>query len=443
MSFSKLGRIAMGLLLLSVPEVVAAQTSGSGGSPNVPVLASGQLPSVTPLEDRLPGNVLQGMLVVGANYDDNALPNVSPRQWDVTYSVMPQISLQETRPRFDWAVSYSPGLQISQEVRYRNQFAQRFSGNLSWRTSPHGTLSIEQYYFVSTNPFGGFSTTQPGPGIAPNTTVFIPNARQKFLLSHALYSYQSSAQTTMGIGGRYQLQKYDNTPHNGPTTALVHGQIASGEAYIARQLTPRNQLGIQYSGQVLKFPQANARTTTHTFSIFDQMNLSSRANLTLYGGPEYSLTSNQVALNLGFVIITIPVKANAWSASGGAIYSWTGGRLATLVDFSRGISDGGGLLGAVELTHGSAELSWRLTRNWRLTSTISGSDEQLLAVKASNELRTYSGQFGLSRQLWRDVSIESFYQRLNQSGSIAGFTVGNRDIVGARLEYSFLKPLGD
>ena len=416
-----------------------AQTSGG---PNTPALASGQRPAAIPSAALTPENTVGGGITVGANYDDNVIPNAQPRQWDVRYSVVPEITLQETRPRVEWSVSYSPGLETSQELRYRNLFSQKFSGRLVWRTSPHGSLSAEEYYLVSMNPFAGFKTN-PGPTISPNESVFIPNVRQKMTLSHLLYSYQSSAQVTMGIGGSFELQKFDSTPKSGPTTALVHAQIVSGQAFIARQMTPRNQLGLQYDPRVMKFPKANARTTTHTFLVFDQMDLSRRTHLTLYGGPEYALTSNQVEVNLGFVIITIPVKANTWNGAGGVMYSWTGDHIAATVDFTRGISDGGGLVGAVELTSGTARLSWQFTRSWSLESSISGADDQLVAVKnAANELRIYSGELGLHRRLWRDTGFKVFYQRLNQTGSINNFSIGNRDIIGVALDYTFLKPLG-
>lgn len=438
-------QIILSSALLLGPRLAMAQAANVPGitASNVPVLASGQMPSATPGIDEQPPNVLIGRLLAGGSYDDNALPNVSPRQWDIMYSILPQISLQETRSRIVWGLSYSPGFEFSQNLLYRNYFEQKFGGNLAWRVTPHGTLSAQQYYLVTTNPFAGFTTTQPGPVISPNETIYIPNVRQTLILSNALYSYQASAQTSMGIGGSFDRQSYDNIPHTGPSTALIHAQIASGDAFIARQLTPRNQLGFQYGLQVLRFPQVDARTTSHSFLIFDQMNLSTSTSLTLYGGPEYSLTANEVVLNLGFIILTIPVNANQWSAEGGVIYNWTGHRLAAAIDFSRRVSDGGGLIGAVELTSGSAQLSYQLSRNWSLTSSISGADDKLLVSSGSNnEMKTYGGQFGIRRLLWRKVGINWFYQRLNETGSINGFVIGNRDIAGARLEYTFLKPLG-
>ncbi|MGH7749669.1 MAG: hypothetical protein ACREQ5_33620, partial [Candidatus Dormibacteria bacterium] len=177
--------------------------------------------------------------------------------------------------------------------------------------------------------------------------------------------------------------------------------------------------------------------------VAEQLNLSPRTILTLYGGPEYSLTFNQVQLNLGFVIITIPVRANQWSASGGVIYSWTGQRAAVVLNYTRGISDGGGLVGAVNLNSGTATVSLRLTPRWNLISSIAGADDQLLAVNnGPNELRTYSANAGLSRQLSKNLSMNLTYGRFNQTGGLGTLPVGNHDLVSGSITYSFLKPLG-
>lgn len=437
--------VIVSLVFLYAPGSARAQGTGVPGitPANVPVLASGQMPSVVPTGEETPENSFGGKISLGATYDDNAVPIIVPRQWDIDYTVYPEISLQERRSRTTWSISYTPGFNFSQELLYRNLFAQQFVGSFAWRATPHGTLAAQEYFLVTTNPFAGFSTSAPGPTIEPNESIFIPNVRQTLTLTHAMYSYQASAATTMGFGGTFELQKYDNTPHSGPTTALIHTQIASGNAYISHQLTARNQLGLQYSAQVMRFPQANARTTTHSFDLFDQMNLSSSTSLTLYGGPEYSLTANEVVVNLGFIVLSIPVNSNQWSASGGVMYNWTGNRLAAAIDFSRRISDGGGIFGAVELTEGSAQLVYQITKGWGLTSSINGADDQLLGTSnGSNELKTYSGQVGLRRSFGRSTAMQFFYRRSNETGSIDGISIGNRDLVGVTLEYSFLKPLG-
>lgn len=195
--------------------------------------------------------------------------------------------------------------------------------------------------------------------------------------------------------------------------------------------------------QVLRFPNQNARTTTHSFLVSEQLNFSPQSVLTIYGGPEYSLTSNQVVVNLGFVIITIPVQANQWNAAGGAIYSWTGQRMAVVVNYSRGISDGGGLVGAVSLNRGSITARSQLTQSWNLSVSGTAADDQLLAVKnVNNEMLMYSASATLSRQLSRNLTMSMTYKRINETGALANFPIGNHDLAYGSVTYRFFKPLG-
>lgn len=433
--------MACGLILALTPGLARAQAS-SPTSSNVPILASGQMPSTSPRDDVEMTNVFKGTISVGSFFDDNAVIGAAPRQWNLNYLITPSFDFEETRPRLDWGLTYAPGFIKSQNLPNRNLFSQDFGGHFTWLPSPHTSLSAQQTYVRSNNPFQQSATT-PGPTISPNQTIFFPSLLQTSILSNAEYSYQFAEHSSIGLGGSFASERFDTTPKSGPTQSLIRSQIASGNAYYSHQFSERNQLGVQYEGQVLRFPARDARTTTHTFLFFDEMKLTPNATFTVYGGPEYSLTANQVVVNLGFIVITIPVRSNQWHTAAGAIYSWTGQRLAVTLNYTRRISDGGGLVGAVELNAGTATLSWRLTGRWSLTSTLTGADNQLLAIKTGqSELRTYSARAGTQYQLSRNLALEMSYERLNETGGFAGFPIGNHDLAAASITYSFLKPLG-
>jgi len=436
---------AAGCLMLGLAGATWAQQGGlSTSTSNVPVLSSGQMPSATPTANTELANTYRLGVTAGAHFDDNAVVRATPRQWDVGYMIFPLIEFTETRSRLDWMVSYSPGVDISQNLLYRNQFTQRFDGKVSWLVSPHGLLTAQEYYLVSTNPFAqlGGGASSPGPTISPNQGLFIPNIRRTSTLTNALYSYRVTEHSSFGIGGNFLLSKFDNTPRKGPTTALINSQRVSAEAYYNHQFSAREALGFQYGVQVLRFPRFDARTTTHTILVFDQVTISPRSTFTIYGGPEYADTFNQVVLNLGFFVLTIPVKAQQWSGAGGVIYNWTGDRFGISLDFQRGVSDGGGLVGAVELNSGRAKLSWRLSRRWTLGTSLEGSSNTLLATQNNQELLAYSARAELSQQITQNLSMNWSYGRLNQTGGFANFPIGNHDFASATLTYSLLRPIG-
>lgn len=433
---------AIAWLMLGIPAAVQAQQGPN--TSNVPVVASGQMPSSTPTANAELANTYRIGITAGTHFDDNALVGAAPRQWDVGYMLSPLIEFTETRPRLQWTVSYAPGVQISQNLRYRRLFSQRLDGAFDWLVSPHGLLNFQQYYLVSTNPFAqlGNPSVSPGPTIAPNEGPFIPSIRTALTLTNALYSYRLTEHTSFGIGGNFALSQFDSTPRKGATTALINSQRAAGQAYFNHQFSARESLGFQYGVQVLKFPHFDARTTTHTIFVFDQIGISAHSSLSIYGGPQYSDTFNQVELNLGFFIITIPVKAKQWSGAGGVIYSWRGDRFGATLDFTRGVSDGGGLVGAVELTSGRANLSWRLSQHWTIGSTLEGSSNTLLATQNNQGLLRYSARAQVTQTLARNLSMDWFYERLNQTGGFGNFTVGNHDLAGATLRFSVLRPIG-
>jgi len=437
MTGQRLILVAIGLLGLMSPGLAHAQEL-----PNTPILATGQLPQAVPGQDVEMSNVIIGSVEVGIHYDDNAVLGASPRQWDIGYGVSPSITFRETLPRFDWSLKYGPGFDISQNLAYRNQVTQNLGGEFTWRTSKHSALSVQQTYMRGTNPFAQ-TLTEAGPTLGANNTIYLPSFVRTTILSNGEFSYQFSEHTTMGFGGSFNHQGYKTIPHSGPTTSLIYSQAATGNAFIAHQFSARNELGFHYVAQVIRFPAYNARTTTHSFLVSEQFTASPRTTVTLYAGPEYSLTFNQVEVNLGFIVLTFPVHANQWNASGGVIYSWTGERVAIALNYSRGISDGGGLVGAVNLNSGTATATFRLTPRWDLTSSIAGADDQLLAVKTGrNEMKTYSGSAALSRRLTRDLTLSLNYERLNETGGLGTLPIGNHDLAYGSITYSFMKPLG-
>src|SRR5260370_28122952 len=100
---------------------------------------------------------------------------------------------------------------------------------------------------------------------------------------------------------------------------------------------------------------------------------------------------NEVALNAGFGILNIPIRQNTLSWSGGAIYKMTGRRGAMVLNYSHGVSDGGGVTGAVELNAGSAHFNWQLSPNWSMKMDLMAADSQLLSAQSGGpDFRSHS-----------------------------------------------------
>src|SRR6266849_137929 len=436
-------QVAVGLLFSLMPGALCAQFAGS----NIPMVASGQMPTATPGGDASRSNIISARFEVTARFDDNAIVTATTKRSDIGYSFRSNFAVAQTFRRFDYGLTYGPGFDTSEHGFFGDQFTNVFNGHFTWLLSKHSSFSVQQNYVLSTDPFQQFGsqpfTTAPGPVVAPNQSVFLPNVRRTSSISQAQYSYQPSQHTTLGLSGNYDLSNYGSTSSSPTNSTLLGFQVASGQAYVSQQISPRNQLGVQYSGEVLKFQQVSARTTTHSLSIFDEVQLTPNTSFTLYAGPQYSMIFNQVALNAGFAILNIPIRQNTLSWSGGAIYKMTGRRGAMVLNYSHGVSDGGGVTGAVDLNAGSAHFDWKLSPNWSMKMDLMAADNQLLGVKTgATELRTYSATAGFGRRMYKNVSMNLFFERLNQAGSIVGLSSGNHNLAGVSISYDFSRPIG-
>ena len=409
--------------------------------PQVPASAGGQVPATIPSSEAPQSNMFEIGVGLGATYDSNLFVNSSggPSS-DIRYSAVPRISFSKSLPRLLLNLRYSPGVEVSEHRLYQSLFSNNLDGGLTYLLTDRTSFSARQQYNISTNPFNSLG----GPISPLGQATFLPGFKETSLISNANLSHQFSEFNTLGIGGYFADRKYENNRQGQPTTSLIQSRIASGNAFFTHEVSARNTIGFQYQGQALEFPQQNARTFTHSIAFLDVINFSSYASLTLYGGPDYSLTSNQVAFSLGNIIIQIPLKKNAWSGAGGAIFSYRGTRTAFKGEFSRGVSEGGGLLGAVSMTSGRLELVERLTKNWDISMNGTGAVSNLISASRSTapQLRNYGGGASLGWTLGRYTGLKLFYERRNQSASNFSQSFGNHDVGGVSLDIHFMRPLG-
>src|SRR5258708_6195201 len=73
---------------------------------------------------------------------------------------------------------------------------------------------------------------------------------------------------------------------------------------------------------------------------------------------------------------------------------------------------------------------------------LMAADNQLLAVKTGAvDFRSYSATLGFGRRIYRNASMNLFFERLNQAGSIIGLSSGNHNLAGVSISYDFLRPI--
>jgi len=154
-------RVSIGMILLAAGPVWAqiaggAETAGTGPGSNgggmltpAPVSGDGYSMGFTS-ETR--SNYLSGGLILSTAYQSDVTTgsNGQPIS-DVSYTILPTISLDQTRSRLHWVFTYSPGFTFYQKTTSLNQTNQNLGVNLRYRLSPHVTLSLRDTFQQSSS----------------------------------------------------------------------------------------------------------------------------------------------------------------------------------------------------------------------------------------------------------------------------------------------------
>jgi hypothetical protein len=384
-------------------------------------------------------NYLRGGLVFGVAYDDNAFPTGARALGDVSYTVAPNIVLDQSRSRMHWSLTYSPGFTFYQKYTTYNQSSQNAGGNFSYRLTPHVTFSAQEGFAKSSGMSNQFApiegTGSTGIVQNPNQTIVAPIADTITDTSTARLSYQFSQNGMVGITGNFSELDY---PNHSEAPGLFNSNTTGGGGFYTHRLSGKHYIGATYQFQkyLARAPNVGDQTTqTHSIVGFYTFYFKPTLSLSFFGGPQHSETHGLNALPL-----------DSWSPSGGGSLSWQGQRTSTSISYSRRIADGGGLEGAVTSNTADASLRRQLARNLNATFGADYATNKLLDVVPlyNTSGHSISGSASLQRALGEHFNMTLGYLRLHQTYSdIAALAnAPNRDRIWVSIAYQFQKPLG-
>lgn len=416
-----------------------------------PALLNGQSMSLSFGPELERSNYLRGGIGIGATYDDNASSTVTNRIGDFGYSVFPNIELDQTRSRLHWVLGYTGGFTANQRLDQRNQASHNLSGTLQYRVSPHVDLRLSDNFLDVTGFLqqfqNGLGTPVTGPVNQPNLTLITPLARNLNNTGNVDMSYQFSASDMVGVGGTFYDSHFRDVPAGSLT--LNDTSTRSGNAYYNHRLGAHNWAGVTYKYQHMTFGAAGNLNVTHSVLFSDTLYLGGHTTLSIYGGPEYSqLDTVTVTMNIAPPIIsfaTVSSRDHMLSGAVGASLGWQGPLTSARLEVSRQVSDGGGLLGAVELTSVSGGLRRQLTRSTAadLNASYGHNRELGSAFAGESPLQSATGGVGLEQSLGANFKLRLDYYRDYQKGTVLisdGSVNHNRGSVS--ISYSFTRPIG-
>ena len=384
-------------------------------------------------------NYLRGGLVFSSAYDDGVTVggNGQPVS-DASFSMWPTISLDQTRSRYHWALSYSPGFTFYQKTSSRNEADQNLALDSKFRLSPHVTLSLRDSFQKASNvlnqPNSDLSQPVSGAVFVPNDSVIAPLADMFRNTANATLTYQFAANRMIGASGTFTNLHY---PNQAQVPGLYDSSSRGGSAFYNYRLSKMHYVGATYQYQMfLAYPTiGQSETQAHSIYLFYTLYLKPTFSISLFGGPQHSDTTQ----------FGMPAS-RSWSPAGGASMGWQGSVTTLAASYSRAISDGGGLAGAVYANNATGALRRQLTRTLSASMGASYASNIVLAALPMFNTggHTISGNASVQRQIGEHLNLQLQYMRLHQSYSdIAVLSnAPNRNRESITISYQFARPLG-
>jgi hypothetical protein len=420
------------------PAATGPSNGGSDAAMLTPAPVSGEAYSMGYASETW-SNYLKGGLTFGSAYDDNVLLGTSGKPVsDVSYSIWPSLSLDQTRSRLHWVINYAPGFTFYQKTSSRNEEDQNLALDFKYRLSPHVTLTARDSFLKTSNtlnePNQDFAQPVSGGVSTPNNSVIAPIADVLSNNANVTITYQFSPNGMVGATGTFTNLHY-------PTQAQVPGlgdsSSRGGSAFYNHRLSKMHYIGASYEYQMfLAYPTlGQSETQAHSIFLFYTLYVKPTFSFSFFGGPQYSDTQQ----------FGVPASTT-WTPAAGASMSWQGRLTSVAASYSRRINDGGGLSGAVKSDTAAASVRRQLMRT--LNGAIGAnytSNNNIGAIALLNSTgHTISGNASLQQQVGQHFNLQLQYMRLHQdySGIQAIASNPDRNRVSATIAYQFSRPLG-
>lgn len=433
------------VLLAGIP--VWSQVEGNGAGANAgsdgdlqmatPPPVSGQsYPTTYGAAER--SNYLHAGLSFNTQYTDNLLGGTN-KVSDISYNVWPTIGLDESTGRLHLSFNYSPGFTIYQRYSSLNQANQNVGVNVTYRLSPHVTLSLRDSlskssnFFDQPNPLA--ATPVPGSAQAPTVAVIAPNADQLNNTGGGTLTYQLSRDSMVGFGGNVTNLHYLESSQ---VPGLFDSNGFGGSAFYNRRLSKKQYMGVQYAYQQYRAYEGTGQynTETHTINLFYTMYLKPSISFSFSGGPQYAIIPQAPLPNL-----------HSWSPALSASFGWQTHHTNISGSYSRIISGGGGLVGAFHSNVANASVGRQIAPRWSAGATAAYSiykDITPFFFLATPGGHTVSGSVRLQHAFNNRLSASLGYTRLHQSYGAIPLVSNNPDTNNewVSLSYQFARPLG-
>jgi len=422
------------------------ESEGQAGEdlPQIPVFLGGQGTPLAFTTEMERSNYLRGGINVSEGYNDNALLTPAGQGGNTTFSVFPNIALVESSARMRWSLAYGAGLTVNQRLSSQDQGSHNLRFDSQFRLSPHVNLHAAENFSLISGIFGATagSDFQPGTG-GSNGTLITPLANQKSSQTVVETNYHFALKDVVGASGSFYDLHYSDVS-TGPGT-LTNTRTAAGSGFWLHELFHGDWAGISYRFQRMTY-DPSGETRVHTFSVTDTLSISKAFHVSAFIGPEYSDNQGIAATGPDAGQVT---SFGDWGVSGGVEGGWQSARTSVTAGYSKHVSDGSGILGAVRLQSARAAMRRELFPDWAANLLVSyGSNQALTLVTATTatSIKTTSVGASLERNVGKSLGFQIGYFHDFQDQSSSADPTQNYNVDRNRflvtLSYQWAKPLG-
>ncbi len=423
---------ATALSAIAGMQIEGGAEDTSSDLPQIPALLGGKGTSSAFLSELSRSNYLRAGVNVGAAYDDNPLLVSSGALSNTSVSIFPNLMIEESTSRIRWTLGYAGGLTINQSLTNQNQGSHNLNFDSQYRLSPHVNLRVAERFSLTT----GFFDTGNGAGVVggsggPNASLLTPLSTQRSSATTVETNYHFALNDLIGASGSFYDLHFTNAPAG---TQLLDSQTASASAFWLHRIFRGDWGGASYGFQRITF-SGGGETRVHSFFATNTLSLSNRFTLTGFIGPEYS--DNQG-------LLPGATQSSEWSVAGGADAAWKDQRTSVSAGYSRSISDGGGVLGAVRLQNVHANFRRELVPGWAVALNVVHGTNRALTVP-SQTVNVTSAGVSLERNAGRSIGLRIGYSHDFQEQILPGSSPAldaHRNRFFATLSYQWAKPLG-
>lgn len=409
-----------------------------------PVSAQGY-PTVVGSQVR--ANYLAAGLVLNTAYNDNVLAGGTTMPVsDWIYTISPTIALNQTTPRQQLTLNYSPGFTFYQHTSALNAANQSAALNFQYRLNQYTTISLRDSFQKSSNVFdqlyplsGG---ADPSGSSQSPVAVVAPFADQLSNTANIGISHQFSSNGMIGANGIFTENNY---PDPAEAVDLYNSNSLGASVFYSHRLSHAQYMGVTYQYLRSQGNPVNAQASpgntqtevqTHTLMPFYTIYLNATFSISLSGGPQY------------FDAAESTLSAyRSWAPSAIASIGWQKSHTNIVAAYSRTVTGGVGLPGAFNANSANASVGWQIARTWNIGSAASYSINKNVnpSLPSSNQGgHSISGTVSVHHLIGEHLNAELGYARLHQSYNdialISSAPDSNREFVS--ISYQLTRPLG-